>query len=185
MTSITKREVIGRMYTPEQISKYLNILHEYKKDENEDEDEDVDKHICKSLEIFQGQHLCIDCGRIKGHVLGQFDINDSDRLHYQKKSIYHRKYYFEKKVNDISKIIGLKNEEKFELYEKLLEINCNNMNVVNKKFSRKRIININFIIKKILKEMECEKYKYIENKTSYKILKIYNNWWKSYKELIK
>ena len=173
-------------FTDEEISKYLDILNSYKKEEKI---EVVTK--CKgclnpkSFEVYNGQYLCIDCGRLKGHVLGQFDINEADRLHYQKKSIYHRKYYFEKKVNNISKIIGLIDKEKCELYEKLLELDCNNMNVVNKKFSRKRMININYIIKKILEEMECEKYKDIKNKISPEILEIYNNWWKTYKKLIK
>ena len=47
------------------------------------------------------------------------------------------------------------------------------------------MININFIIKKILEEMGCEKYKNIKIKISPKILETYNNWWKSYKETIK
>ena len=171
-------------YTNDEISKYLNILHNYKKEEKILH---CKKGCCNkgNFEVYMGQHLCIECGRLKGHVLGQFDINDVDRLHYQKKSVYHRKYYFEKKVNNISKIIGLNDEEKCELYERLLELDCNNMIVVNKKFFRKRMISINFIIKKILEKMGCEKYKNIEIKISPQILEIYNEWWKSYKEIIK
>ena len=127
-----------------------------------------------------GQWLCVECGVLKGHILGKYDINDCDRLHYQKKSIYHRKYYYEKKVNNITNLIGLNDEEKSELYERLLELNSENMSIINKKYSRKRIININYILKKILKEMGCKKYVNIKLKISPKIFKIYKNWWKSY-----
>ena len=47
------------------------------------------------------------------------------------------------------------------------------------------MININYIIKKILVEMECEKYKNIKIKISPKILDIYDKWWESYKEILK
>ena len=60
------------------------------------------------------------------------------------------------------------------------------MEKVNKKYYRKRIININFIIKKILEKIESRgKHKNINLKISSQILEIYNNWWKSYCELIK
>ena len=168
-------------YSEEEVKKYLNILHEYKRGV---QGENPPLHVCESFEIYLGQYLCIECGKIKGDVLGDFDINDIDRLHYQKKSIYHRKYYFEKKVNIISKLIDLNDEEKCELYEKLIEIDTINIIVINKKYSRKRMININYLIKKILEKMGCEKYKNIKLKISPKILEFYDKWLKSYKELI-
>ena len=129
--------------------------------------------------------MCNECGVLNGHILGNIELKDFDRLHYQKKSIYYRKYYFEKKVNNISKLINLDDEKKCELYEKLLEMDSNYMKEINKKYSRKRMININYIIQKILEEMGCEKYKNIKLKISPQILKIYDDWWKSYKEMVK
>lgn len=166
-------------YSDDEISKYLNILNSYQKKEEVIEES---KHICKDLGIFMGKYICYDCGKLHGHVLGEFDLNDCDRLHYQKKSVYHRKYYFEKKVN---KIKILNSEEKSILYERLLELDTKSIKLVNKKYSRKRVINVNFIIKKILEEMGCEKYKIIKNKISLKILEVYENWWRCYKEQIK
>ena len=165
-------------YTNDEISKYLNILNSFSGGSSGGA-----THRCKSFDEYQGQHLCIECGRLQGHILGEYDKNDSDRIHYQKKSVYHRKYYFEKKVNNISKIIGLNDEEKSELYERLLELDCSSINVVNKKFSRKRMININYIINKILEEMCCKTNLNLKN--SSKILMIYDKWWSYYKELIK
>lgn len=164
-------------YSQEKISKYLNILYSYK--ENKEEDK---SHICKFLEEYHGQYLCTECGCIQGYVFNKYDTTDIDRLHYQKKSIYHRKYYFEKKVNKVSKILGLNNEKKTELYERLLELDCSFLKIVNMKFSRKRMISINFIINKILNEMGCEK---INLKNSSKTLGYYEDWWSYYKEITK
>ena len=175
-------------YTEEEIKKYLNILSNYKK-----------KHIkkfnpkskCKgclnteSFTIDSGLKICDECGTINGHVLGQFDSKDFDRLYYQKKSIYHRKYHYDKKVNQISKLINLNDEQKFELYNRLLKIDNYIMELLNKQYFRKRMININYVIKKTLGEMKCEKYKFIEVKISTQTLKNYDRWWDSYKDLKK
>ena len=177
-------------YSEEEIKKYLDILHNYKVEKERAIGKKVVYHICKgclnpkSFLQYSGYHMCNECGTLKGHILGNNDINDFDRLHYQKKSIYHRKYYFDKKIKNISNLINLTDEEKSELYDKILIINNNNTKIINKQYSRKRMININYVIKKILEEMGCEKYKNIEIKISPQILEIYNNWWKTYKELI-
>ncbi|CAH3181174.1 unnamed protein product, partial [Porites evermanni] len=76
----------------------------------------------KCFTIYSGLKICDECGTANGHVLGLFDVKDLDRLHYRKKSIYHRKYHYEKKVNQISKRINLNDEQKCELYDKLIKI---------------------------------------------------------------
>ena len=160
-------------YTEEEINKYLNILHNY----NKRTQQFSPKSKCrgcpnnKSFTIDSGLKICDECGVSNGCVLGLFDIKDLDRLYYRKKSIYHRKYHYEKKVNQISKRINLNDEEKCKLYEKLL------------KYFRKRMININYLTKKLLKEMGCEKYKLIVLKISPQTLEIYEKWWGSYKEI--
>ena len=129
--------------------------------------------------------MCNECGTLNGHVLGQFDIKDFDRLYYRKKSIYHRKYYYDKKVKNISKLINMTDEQKCELYNNLMKIDNYIMEILNKQYFRKRMININYLIKKILEEIGCEKYKNIEVKISPQTLDIYDKWWESYKKLIK
>ena len=174
-------------YKEEEIKKYLNILSNYKKKNNQF----TLKFNCKgcsnteSFSSYLGFNMCNECGTLNGHILENIEFKDFDRLHYQKKSIYHRKYYFDKKVKNISKLINLTDEEKCELYDKLLILDSNNMKVINDKYFRKRMININYLIKKSLEEMGCEKYKNIKIKISSQILEIYDNWWKSYKEMIK
>ena len=65
----------------------------------------------------------------------------------------------------------------------VLKIDTYIMEILNKQYFRKRMININYLIKKILEEMGCEKYKNIEVKISPQTLEIYDNWWVSYKKI--
>ena len=174
-------------YTEEEIKKYLNILSNYKKPIKQF----TLKFKCKgcsnteSFSSYLGYNMCNEFGTLNGHILGQFDLKDFDRLYYRKKSIYHRKYYYDKKVKNISKLINLTDEQKFELYNRLLKIDNYIMKILNNQYFRKRMININYVIKKILEEMGCENYKKIEFKISPQILEIYDKWWESYKKLIK
>ena len=176
-------------YTEEEIKKYLNIIHNYKVEREEKVVSSIYKcKGCSNTETFSsylGYHLCYECGTLNGHILGKFDFKDLDRLYYRKKSIYHRKYYYDKKVKNISKLIDLNDEQKCELYNKILKIDNNIIKILNKKYNRNRMININYIFKKILEEMGSEKYKNIELKISPKILENYDKWWLSYKEMIK
>ena len=178
-------------YTEEEIKKYLNILHNYKLEREGVIGGTIGTPICKgcsnteSFSTYSGYNMCNECGTLNGHVLGQFDVKDFDRLYYRKKSIYHRKYYYDKKVKQISKLINLTDEQNCELYNRLLKIDNYIMEILNKQYFRKRMININYLIKKILEEIGCEKYKIIEVKISPQTLEIYDKWWGSYKKLIK
>ena len=172
-------------YKEEEINNYLKILSNY----NNRMQQFATKSKCKgclnteSFTVDSGQKICDECGILNGYVLGQFDLKDLDRLYYRKKSIYHRKYHYEKKVNQISKRINLTDEVQCKLYEKLLKIDNYNMEKLNKQYFRKRMININYLTKKLLEEIGCKKYKLIDLKISPQTLEIYEKWWISYKEL--
>ena len=175
-------------YTEEEIKKYLDILNNYTSKPVEEFSEKSKCLGCPNTEFFtidSGYKICDECGTANGQVLGLFHLKDLDRLHYRKKSIYHRKYHYEKKVNQISKLINLNDEQKCELYDRLIKIDNYIMEILNKKYFRKRMININYLTKKLLEEMGCEKYKLIELKISPQTLKIYEKWWTSYKNLKK
>ena len=141
---------------------------------------------CQNSECFtidSGYKICYYCGVANGHVLGFYDVKDYDRLYFRKKSIYHRKYHYEKKVNQISKRINLTDEQKCELYDKLIKIDNYTMEILNKQYFRKRMISIFYLIKKLLEEMGCKRYKLIYLKISPQTLEIYEKWWLSYKDL--
>ena len=175
-------------YTEEEIKKYLDILHKYTSQPVEQVSEKAQCSNCTNTKFFtidSGYKICDGCGIANGHVLGFYDVKDYDRLYYRKKSIYHRKYHYEKKVNQISKRINLTDEQKCELYDKLLTIDNNIMEILNNQYFRKRMININYLTKNLLEEMGCEKYKLIVLKISPQTLEIYEKWWDSYKDLKK
>ena len=175
-------------YTEEEIKKYLDILNNYTSKPVEEFSEKSKCLGCPNTEFFtidSGYKICDECGTANGQVLGLFHLKDLDRLHYRKKSIYHRKYHYEKKVNQISKLINLNDDEKCELYDRLIKIDKLIMEKLNKQYFRKRMININYLTKKLLEEMGCEKYKLIELKISSQTLEIYDQWWTSYNNLKK
>ena len=173
-------------YTEDQIKKYLGILGDYTKNFTEESNLKSKCSNCEnstSFTIDYGYKICDECGVANGHVLGFYDNKDFDRLHYRKKSVYQRKYYYEKKVNKISKRINLTNEQKNELYSKLMEIDNHIMEILNKEYNRKRMISISFLIKKFLEEMGGESSKLVYLKISPQTLDNYENWWDSYKLL--
>ena len=171
-------------YTEEEIKKYLDILHNVTKQKVESPNRKTKCKNCQRSDcfsIYAGYNVCENCGVLNGHVLGYYDQKDYDRLHFRKKSIYQRKYYYEKKVNQVSKRLQLTDEEKDELYNKLMSINNQTMEILNKQFCRKRMMSIFYLIKKILEEKGKEKYKLVWLKTSDPTLEYYEKWWDAYK----
>lgn len=166
------------VYTNEQILNYNKILSKYKSPQVAG---GVPQHKCgDNLSIYLGQYVCEDCGLFNGYVLGYFDIKEKDRFFDKKKSIYNRKYHYEKKVDQISKRIKLTDEEKYRLYNELMKINDSIMVIQNKKFCRMRMINIFYLIKKILQEIGNKKYKLVYLKISPHTLENYEKWWENY-----
>ena len=167
-------------YSEDQIKKYLEILHNYTKNtQNEPKMQSPQCLNCENSTSFTidfGYKICEECGSTNGHVLGYFDPKEYDRLHFRKKSIYQRKYYYEKKIKQIPNLSG---EEKEVLYRKLMEIDEKVMKEVNKKFSRKRMINIFYIINKMLEEMGLN---VISLNISSQTRDYYDRWWESYIE---
>ena len=173
-------------YSEEQIKRYLEILHNYKVERQGDAIPPLCSN-CKgdSFCVESGYNICVSCGTTNGHVLGYFDIKEYGRFHFRKKSIYQRKYHYEKKVDQFSKRINLNGEEKYELYSRLMEIDNHVMEILNKQYCRKRMISIGYLIKKLLEEMGCEKSSLVRLKISPQTLENYEKWWDSYKRFKK
>ena len=171
-------------YSEEKIKRYLEILHNYTNQTVEDGDRKPKCWNCQRSDcfsIYSGYKICDSCGCLNGHVLGYYDKKDYSRLHYRKKSIYQRKYH-EKKVNQVSKRLQPTEDQKYDLYNKLMAIDNHVMEILNKQFCRKRI-SFFYLIKKFLEEMGNENYKLVYLKISEKTLENYEKWWKSYKSL--
>ena len=134
-------------YTEEEIERYLEILRSYNNTQSEGEkNTKVRCRNCQSDSFFveSRYNICDSCGLTNGHVLGYFDLKDYERLHFRKKSIYQRKYHYEKKVNQVSRRLHLTEDQKCELYNKLMMIDNHVMEILNKQFCRKRALQILF-----------------------------------------
>ena len=175
-------------YTEEEIKKYFEIIKKYtkpKEDKSSETDRKTKCWCCQKSEfdLVSGFKICTNCGCQNEAVLGYFDKRDYDRLIFRKKSIYQRKYHFEKKINQISQRLNLSEDEKYNLYSKLLEIDNKVMEKLNKQFNRKRSISIVFLIKKILEEIKNPKHKLVELSIGDQTLENYEKWWHCYKSL--
>ena len=189
-------------YTKEQIEEYRKIFLKYKKQLEEPLLKEKKIYITcvnpdcitNQQESYQqgglnfyiesGFYMCESCDSLSGHALGYYDLKEYDRFHYRKKSIYQRKYHYENKVKDISKRLALTDDEQYCLYNKLMEIEEKTIDEINEHFNRKRMISVFYLIKKLLEEIGCEKYKQIGLKLSKQTFANYEKWWKYYKKWI-
>ena len=173
-------------YSDEEIKKYMNILNKYTKTPEEESSKKTQCWNCKRDDCFtieNGFKICENCGSQNEHFLGYFDKIDHGRLVFRNKSIYQRKYHYEKKVDQVRQMIQLSEDEKYELYNKLMAIDNNVMEKLNKQFNRKRMISIGYLIKKILEEMGNKKQELIHLNIGGQTLVNYEKWWHSYKSL--
>ena len=171
-------------YTEAEIKKYLDILRSYTKPPDKT-DRKISCSNCQEtdFDLVAGYVYCMKCGLQNGRYFDSFDKRDQDRLLFRKKSIYQRKYHFEKKVKQVSKRLNLSEDEKYNLYSKLLEIDNKIMKKLNEQFNRKRSINIVFLIKKILEEMNNPKYSLVQLNIGDQTMENYEKWWHCYKTL--
>ena len=165
-------------YTDEQMERYSKIINNYTRKKEEDNRFKCWNCQSDSFYVESGFYYCESCQSSDGHAVGYFDLKEYDRFHYRRKSIYHRKYHYEKIVKNISKNLPLTDE-----FNRLLEIDQDTITKLNNQFCRKRMISIYYLVKKCLEEMGCEKYKQVRIKISKQILENYEKWWESYKSL--
>ena len=176
-------------YTEDQIKKYQEIFHNYTSNPPEEVNLKAKCCACEnrtSFTIDYGYKICDECGVANGHVLGFYDNKDHERLFYRKKSVYQRKYYYEKKVNKIYTSINLTNKQNNKLLIKLMKIDNRTTEILNDLYKRKRMISIEYLIKNLLEEMGGESSKaskLIYLNISPQTLDNYENWWVSYKSL--
>ena len=185
-------------YSEEEIEKYLNILESYKDTFNNtyliSQDtiplktpEKVSCHNCGNTHLtkYNGYSYCNKCFHSIGHILGYNEITESDRCCFHQKSIYKRDYHYQTKIEEINKKCNLKmpSDEKYELVLKLGKIDNKVMKKINEKWKRKRLINITYLIKKMLSEYDNSKAKKIKLNLSEKILNFYNDWYDDFKKI--
>ena len=179
-------------YSEEEIIQYTNIL------QNFSDGLDVYAPILENIPLKIPEKLsCENCGNtyfFKDHgfrycnkcfySIGRVFIKDftsKDRCHFQKKSVYKRTYHYQNKLQEI-KIkydLDLRPEVHLKLRSDLEKIDMK-LKKINDQYERKRLINISYLIKRILSNYDKNEADKIQLKLSDKTLKFYDNWYKTY-----
>ena len=179
-------------YSEEEILHYTNILRNFNDGLN------IYAPILENIPLKTPEKLsCENCGNtyfFKDHgfrycnqcfySIGRVFIKDftsKDRCHFQKKSVYKRSYHYQNKLEEIKRKydLDLRPEVHLKLRSDLEKID-KALNKINEKYERKRLINISYLIKRILSDLDKNEADKIQLKLSDKTLKFYDNWYKTY-----
>ena len=182
-------------YSEEEIQKYLSILQNYRdglniisslKDENipPKTPEKVSCENCGNTHFFEdgGFRYYKKCFYSVGRVFIK-EVTFKDRCCFRQKCIYKREYHYQNKIEEINRNFGLKmsSQEKYDLLLKLQKID-KVLEKINEKWKRKRLINISYLIKRVLSECDKTRADKIPLRFSEKILKFYNEWYDEYQK---
>ena len=92
-------------YTDEQIENYLQILQTLPSSRGvlgggTPPNRRVRCRYCGCDRFWRemGYNWCEKCYMSNGHVLGYYDQKEYERFHFRQRSIYQRKYYYEKRL---------------------------------------------------------------------------------------
>ena len=141
---------------------------------------------CSNMKLVKDGYLvCINCGQVHDYLTAHEYIDFyENRYRIKRKSVYHRKYHILNVINDIAHNnniqVGYYNREKILRIFRLIEQVTPEVN----KFYRKRLISVNFIIKRLFDILGVE-YKIIPITQSKHSLRYYENWWERVYSLIK
>ena len=130
-----------------------------------------------------GMLACLSCGIVQGYNYVKEYVNFYENRHrFVRKSVYHREYHINNILLDIKEKynIEISNCQKHKIdiiYAEIGKI----INEVNG--TRKRMISVNFIMRKIFKMMGI-RYKNIPISKSKKTLAFYDRYWASIMSLI-
>ena len=130
-----------------------------------------------------GMLACISCGVVQGYnYVKEYVDFYKNRHRFIRKSVYHREYYINNAIIDIEQKynIIISNCQKHKIDAIYVEIG-KIINEVNGR--RKRMISVNYIMRKIFKMMGIP-YKNIPISKSKKTLAFYNNYWNKIMYLI-
>ena len=130
----------------------------------------------------KGIRYCNKCFYSVGRVFVN-EINFRNRCCFKQKSIYKREYHYQNKIDEINEKFNLEMsaDEKSELMLKLKKIDPVSKKI-NEKWKRKRIINILYVIKRVLSEYDKTRADKIQLHLSEKTLKFYDEWYDEYQK---
>ena len=137
-----------------------------------------DDECCDNQEVIttDGMQVCRSCGVIQGYTYVKEYVDFYENRHrFIRKSVYNRKYHVNNNILKIQEKYGieLSNSQKNKIDSIYVAIG-NVINDVN--CARKRMISVNFIMRKIFKMMGIP-YKNIPISKSKKTLAFYDRYW--------
>ena len=144
-----------------------------------------DDECCDNQEVIttDGMQVCRSCGVVQGYNYAKEYVDFYENRHrFIRKSVYNRKYHVNNNILKIQEKYGieLSNSQKNKIDSIYVAIG-NVINDVN--CTRKRMISINFIMRKIFKMMGIP-YKNIPISKSKKTLAFYDRYWAKIMSLI-
>ena len=178
-------------YSEEEIQKYLSILQNFKDGLNVYsllKDEHIPQKVscenCGNTRFFKdkGFRYCKKCFYSVGRVFIK-DFTSKDHHYLRKKSIYKKEYHYQNKIEEISEKFDLEimPEVCHKLWLKFHEID-HVLEKINEKYERKRMINISYVIKRVLSEYDKTNADKIQLNLSEKTLKVYDEWYEEYQK---
>ena len=138
---------------------------------------------CQDIVNDNGMIVCRSCGIVQGYKIAREYVDFyENRYRMRRKSVYHRKYHINNTILDIKQKynIEISCHQKCKIDRVFVEIG-RIINEVNIK--RKRMISINFIIRKVLSMMNLP-FDNIPISKSKKTLAFYNQYWDSIMTII-
>ena len=181
-------------YTKEEIECYTNILR------NLHDGLNIYTPILENIPLKKPKKLsCNNCGNThffkeRGlryckncfHYWSCFikDYTAKDRCHFQKKSVYKRSYHLQNRLDEIRKKydLDIKPEVYFKLRSDLEKLDIK-INAINLKHERKRMINISYLIKRILEKYDDFEADKIELSISDETLEFYDDWFETFQAI--
>ena len=144
-----------------------------------------DDECCDNQEVIttDGMQVCRSCGVVQGYNYAKEYVDFYENRHrFIRKSVYHREYHINNLLLKIEEKynIEISHHQKCKIARVFTEIG-KILNEVNG--TRKRMISVNFIMRKIFKMMGIP-YKNIPISKSKKTLAFYDRYWVSIMSLI-
>ena len=131
------------------------------------------------VENYNGMNVCLNCGLVHGYAYVNDYIDFYENMHrIHRKSIYQRKYHIENVC--FRNRVELTHDQRDRIHKVFVEIGTI-LHLVNR--TRKRVISINFIMRRIFEMMDIP-YKQIPISTTKKTLALYDQYWASIMSLI-
>ena len=178
----SKEEIVQYTNIPKKFNDGLNVYTPILENIPLKTPEKVSCKFCGNTHFFKdhGFRYRNKCFYSIGRVFIK-DFTSRDRCHFQRKSVYKRSYHYQNKLEEIKQKydLDLKPEIHYKLKSDLEKID-KSINKINIQYERKTLINISYLIKRILGEYDKTEADKIQLKLSVKTLKFYVDWYKTY-----